>query len=94
MFKVPDLFQWVIIATGSKQIEELYKAPENILSSVDANVEASSISCDVLQDCSRTHAHTHTHRYSNLIIPSAEILEKIHTTYPFSALNLLKHFHS
>jgi len=48
MFKVPDLFQWVIIATGSKQIEELYKAPENILSSVDANVEASSISCDLL----------------------------------------------
>ena len=36
MFKVPDLFQWVIVATGSKHIEDLYKAPDNVLSLLDA----------------------------------------------------------
>jgi len=36
VFRVPDLFRWNLIATGSKHLEELYKAPENLLSSMKA----------------------------------------------------------
>jgi len=39
VFKVPDLFQWIIVATGSKHLEDLYKAPDNVLSFMDAFVE-------------------------------------------------------
>ena len=44
LFKVPDLFQWVIVASNSKHLEDLYKAPDNVLSSIDAQVEVSSFS--------------------------------------------------
>ena len=44
MFKVPDLFQWIVVTSGSKHIEDLYKAPDNVLSFMDAIVEVSSIS--------------------------------------------------
>jgi hypothetical protein len=59
VFKVPDLFQWVIVATGSKHIEDLYKAPDNVLSFMDAVIEVSSISesCSV---CKTVHRHTAT----------------------------------
>ncbi|KAF8816993.1 cytochrome P450 [Phlegmacium glaucopus] len=39
MFKVPDLFQWIVVATGPKHIEELYKAPDHVFSSFDALAE-------------------------------------------------------
>jgi hypothetical protein len=49
VFKVPDLFEWVIVASASKHLEELYKAPDNVLSFMDAVIEVSSIceSCSV-----------------------------------------------
>ena len=49
VFKVPDLFQWIVVATSSKHIEDLYKAPDNVLSSMKAIDEVSSIyeSCSV-----------------------------------------------
>jgi len=39
IFKIPELFQWVIVATGSKHFEELYKAPESVFSSMDAVID-------------------------------------------------------
>jgi hypothetical protein len=44
LFKVPDLFQWIVVVIGSKNVEDLYKAPENVLSSMGALIEVSSIS--------------------------------------------------
>ena len=44
VFRVPDLFRWSLIASGSKHLEELYKAPENVFSSMEAINEVSSIS--------------------------------------------------
>lgn len=43
VFKVPDMFQWIIIATGSKHLEDVYKASDNVLSSMKAIEEVSSI---------------------------------------------------
>ena len=59
VFRVPDLFQWVVIATGSKHTEDIYKAPDNVLSSIKAIEEVSSIfeSCS---DFTSTHRHTAT----------------------------------
>ena len=57
MFKVPDLFQWAIVATGSKHIEELYKAPDNALSFDDATIEVSSIS-ESCRVCKTAHLYT------------------------------------
>ena len=59
VFKVPHLFQWIIVPTGSKHIEDLYKAHENVLSSRDAFLEVSSISksCSI---CKTAYRHTAT----------------------------------
>ena len=59
LFKVPDLFQWVIVATGSKHLEDIYTAPDSLLSSMDANVEVILVSesCSV---CKTAHRHTGT----------------------------------
>lgn len=39
MFRVPDLFQWVVVATGPKHLEELYKAPDTVFSSIEAIID-------------------------------------------------------
>jgi hypothetical protein len=44
LYKVPDLFQWIVVATSLKHIEDLYKAPENVLSALEPIEEVSSIS--------------------------------------------------
>ena len=43
MFKIPDMFHWIVVATGSKHIEDIYKAPESVLSNSGPIEEASSI---------------------------------------------------
>ena len=54
MFKVPDLFKWIVIVTGMEQMEDLYKAPDKVLSSRVSVEEASTIiSCG--DHCSRTN---------------------------------------
>jgi hypothetical protein len=57
VFKVPDLFQWVVVASGSNHLEDIYKAPDNVLSFSDASAEVKSISesCSV---CKTAHRHT------------------------------------
>ena len=42
MFKIPDLLQWVVVATDPSMIEEIRKAPENVLSFMDALEEVSN----------------------------------------------------
>ena len=44
MFKVPQMFQWIIVATGSKHLEDGYKAPDNVLSSMKAIEDVSLVS--------------------------------------------------
>ena len=44
VFKVPDLFQWIVVASGSKHLEDIYKAPDKVLSSMKPIEEVSSIS--------------------------------------------------
>ncbi|KAF8153783.1 cytochrome P450 [Crassisporium funariophilum] len=36
VFKIPDLFKWVVVLTDPKQIEDLRKAPESVLSAFEA----------------------------------------------------------
>ena len=59
VFRVPDLFQWVVVTTGSKHIEDVYKAPDSVLSFMDAVFEVSLISksCSV---CKTAHRHIAT----------------------------------
>jgi hypothetical protein len=38
------LFQWTIVATGSQHLEEIYKAPETVLSSMDAVIDVRVLS--------------------------------------------------
>jgi hypothetical protein len=42
MFKVPDLFHWTVVITSLKHLEEINKAPDNALSSIEATIEVSS----------------------------------------------------
>ena len=42
MFKIPDLLQWIVIATEPSMIEEIRKAPDDVLSFMDALDEVSS----------------------------------------------------
>jgi hypothetical protein len=42
MFKIPDLLHWIVVATEPSMIEEIRKAPEDVLSFVDAVEEVSS----------------------------------------------------
>ena len=79
VFRVPDLFRWSLIASGSKHLEELYKAPENVFSSMEAIHEVISISVRVLFVC-KDSAHRQ-HSYFKLIIRSALISEKTHIIY-------------
>ena len=37
------MFQWIVIATGSKLVEEVYKAPDNVLSSMKATEDVSLV---------------------------------------------------
>lgn len=43
VFKVPELFRWHVIVSGSKLIDELRKAPDEFLSFDEANAELLSI---------------------------------------------------
>jgi hypothetical protein len=36
MFKIPDLLHWIVVATEPSMIEEIRKAPEDVLSFMDA----------------------------------------------------------
>jgi hypothetical protein len=42
MFKIPDLLQWIVVATEPSMIEEIRKAPEDVLSFMEAIEEVSS----------------------------------------------------
>ena len=42
MFKIPDLLQWIVVATEPSIIEEIRKAPEDVLSAMDALEEVST----------------------------------------------------
>ena len=42
MFKVPDLLQWIVVATEPSTIDDIMKAPEDVLSLVNALEEVSS----------------------------------------------------
>ena len=42
MFKIPDLLQWIVVATEPSMIEEIRKAPDDVLSFLDALEEVSS----------------------------------------------------
>ena len=42
MFKIPDLLEWIVIATEPSTIEEIRKAPEDVLSFMDALEEVSN----------------------------------------------------
>ncbi|KIM39577.1 hypothetical protein M413DRAFT_447055 [Hebeloma cylindrosporum] len=43
VIKIPDLLQWIVVATEPELIEEIRKAPENVLSFVDALEESIQI---------------------------------------------------
>ena len=43
IFKIPDMFQWIVVATSSKHIEDISKAPDNVLSHMEFIDEVSSI---------------------------------------------------
>ena len=49
MFRIPDVFHWIVVATDSKHIEDIYKAPDNVLSNVEPIDEVSSVfeSCTI-----------------------------------------------
>jgi hypothetical protein len=59
MFKIPNLFQWSVVVTDSKHIEDIYKAPDNALSIMKAIEDVSSISesCSVCTSAHRPHRH-------------------------------------
>ena len=42
MFKIPDSLQWIVVATEPSIIEEIRKAPEDVLSAMDALEEVST----------------------------------------------------
>jgi len=48
MFKVPDLLHWIVVITEPSMVEEIRKAPENVLSLMDA-VDDVSIFCPRLR---------------------------------------------
>jgi len=35
-FKIPDLLHWIVVVTEPSMVEEIRKAPENVLSFIDA----------------------------------------------------------
>ncbi|PPR05227.1 hypothetical protein CVT24_010333 [Panaeolus cyanescens] len=41
LFKVPDLLQWIVVAADRTSIDDIRKAPENVLSAMEAINEAS-----------------------------------------------------
>ena len=43
MFKVPDLLEWLVLVHEPKVVDELLKAPEDVLSSLRAVDEVSSL---------------------------------------------------
>ena len=49
VFKMPDVFQWIVIATGTKHLEDIYRAPDNVLSNLEAIDDVRSIfeSCTI-----------------------------------------------
>jgi len=42
VFKIPDLLHWIVVVTEPSMVEEIRKAPENLLSFIDALDDVSS----------------------------------------------------
>ena len=42
VFKIPDLFEWLVLAQEPSVINEIQKAPEDLLSAMDSLDEVSS----------------------------------------------------
>ena len=74
VFKMPDVFQWIVVATGSKHLEDIYKVPDNVLSNLEAIGDVRSIFESCI-DCSSTHSKF------KLDIRSGPLFQKIHTIY-------------
>ena len=50
-FKIPDLLRWIVVTTDPSMIEEIRRAPEDVLSLMDALEEVSN-------SCSRVFSPT------------------------------------
>jgi len=42
VFKIPDLLHWIVVVTEPSMVEEIRKAPESVLSFIDALDDVSS----------------------------------------------------
>ena len=49
LFKIPEMLQWLVVATGPSMIEEIRKAPDSVFSSQEAIEEVSSFHVPVIR---------------------------------------------
>jgi len=82
IFKIPDMLQWLVVITESRVIEEIRKAPENLLSFMDSLDEVSSFRSS--PRCS-TNGNVSRHFRSNT--PLGGISARTHTTSLLSEPN-------
>ena len=87
-FKVPDLLQWIVVATEPSMIEDIRKAPEDVLSLMDALDEVSSFRSSPRP----TNWNVFSHFNSNTL--SEDISERIRITSLSSEHNSPGLFHN
>jgi len=82
IFRIPDMLQWLVVITESRVIEEIRKAPENLLSFMDSLDEVSSFRSS---PCCSTNGNMSRHFSSNTL--SGAISPRTHTTSLLSEPN-------
>ena len=79
IFQIPTIERWIVVVSG-KHTEELHRAPDEVLSFVEAAREVGSLA-------SQLSAHSPNHRFSRAkaTTPSECPLQRIHgTSIPFA----------
>ena len=66
LIKIPDVLQWLVVATEPRVIDKIRKAPEGALSSMDAMEEVNSFRslsrCSPVKTCLVTSNQIHSRR--------------------------------
>jgi hypothetical protein len=75
IFKLPNFSRWTVVVTGSKFIDELRKAPEDVLSFAEATDEV------MLSGRLGNWTFNSSYRHSKLDIPLAQGSAKTHTIF-------------
>ena len=92
LFKVSDLFQWIIIVSSSDHLEDLYKAPDSILSFMNAIIKVNSILRSICKTVLRLLTDTQ-HIQSDYTLGRNLRENPYLLPIKLSVYSLLKHFH-